>query len=324
MDRRDTVIALLALAAPGSIFAQGAARIHRVAVVFNGTADSERISLDAFQQGLRQHGYHEGNLKLELNYGEGRTERVITLVEEAIARKPEVIVMSGSGALAAIRKANSTIPFVMALVADPVALGLADSLARPGGQFTGSATLGEATLAKSLELLQETLPAVRTIGVLTDPAMQIVPTMWDAVEVAAKRLRISLERFDARTPEEVDRMLGALARRRPGALLVFPMPLFNAHRRKMIESLARDRIPQFWTTADAADLGALMSNLANFPALWRNAASFVHRILQGAKSGDLPFEQATKFEFSINLRTAKALGIKIPQSVLLRADRVIE
>ena len=325
MNRRDAAVALLALAAgPGSVFAQAAARTYRVAVVFTGSADSERSRLEWFQQALRRQGYNESNLKLELNYADGYTDRLVGLVEEAIARKPDVIVTSGSGALATFRKASSKIPIVMPQVGDPVALGLAVSLARPGGNFTGNATLGEAIMPKSLELLHETLPAVRTIGVLSDPAMPIVPTMWKAVESAAKRLPIALERFDASTPEEIDRVLGVLAKRRPGALLLFSMPLFNAHQRKLIESLNRDLIPQFWTSADDTDLGAFMTYSANARDLWRNAATFVHRILQGARPGDLPFEQATTFELVINLRTAKMLGIKIPQSVLIRADRVIE
>lgn len=212
----------------------------------------------------------------------------------------------------------------MATVGDPVALGLAASLAHPGGNITGNTILATASIPKSLELLHETLPAVRTFAVLTDPAMPATRVTWSALEGTAKKLGVGLEPFEASTPEEIDRMLGVLARRRPDAMIVFAMPLFGAHRKRMIESLARERIPQIWATEDAADLGALMSHTPTASAMWRNAASFVHRILQGAQPGDLPFEQATKFEFNINLKTAKALGIKIPQSVLLRADRVIE
>ena len=324
--RREFILCLAAsVAAPGSILAQPGARTYRVAIVFNGSVDSDRVFLEAFLQGLRQHGYRDGvGVKLELSYAEGRTERALALIQEAVAREPAVIVLQGSGAGWAAKKATSTIPIVLAQIADPVGLGLAASLARPGGNVTGNSIQPEAFVPKSLELLHEILPNVRTVGVMTDPAMQAVPQLWAAVENTAKRLQVALERFDASTPEEIDRVLGAFAARRPGALLVFPMPLFGSHRRKIIESLTRDRIPAMLTSTGTADLGALMSYLVNASDMWRNAATFVHRILQGAKPSELPFEQATRFEFSINLRTAKALGIKIPQSVLVRADRVIE
>jgi len=325
-SRRQIILGFAAsLAAPGSVFAQGATRTYRIAVVFNGSADSDRVYLEPFTEGLLRHGYKVGgNLILEVSHAEGRTDRSLALIEEAVARKPDVIVTHGSATGMAAKKATATIPIVMATVGDPVAIGLIASLARPGGNITGNTNLDASFLSKSLEILHETFPAVRSFGVLTDPAMPAVRSLWPALEDAAKQLRVGLQRFDASTPEEIDRLLVDLARKRPGALLVFPMPLFGAHRKRMIESLAKNRINQFWSLPDAADLGALMSNVANIPVLWRNAANFVHRILQGAKPADLPFEQATRFEFVINMKAAKTLGIRIPQPVLLRADRVIE
>ena len=312
-------------AAPRSVFAQAAARVYRIAVVFNGSVDSDRVSLDALKQGLRQHGYIEGrNLELEVTYADGRTDRAVNLIREAVARKPDVLVTHGSATAAAAKKATSTLPVVMALIGDPVALGFAARLARPGGNFTGNTILDALFLPKSLEILHETFPAVRTFGILTDPAMPAIRIAWPALETAARNLKVELDRFNASTPGEIDDVLADLARKRPAALLVVAMPLFTAHRKRMIESLSKARIPQVWSTTDATDLGALMSHAPTVADMWRNAANFVHRILQGAKPGDLPFEQATKFEFSINLKAAKALGIKIPQSVLLRADRVIE
>jgi putative ABC transport system substrate-binding protein len=313
------------LATPGSVFAQGAARTYRVAVVFNGSAVSDRIYLEPLMEGLLRHGYKVGgNLILEVSHADGRTDRSIALIQEAVARKPDVIVTHGSAPGMAAKKATATIPIVMANVGDPVAIGLIASLARPGGNITGNTNLDASFLTKSLEILHETFPAVRSFAVLMDPAMPVFQPLWSALQITAKQLRVGLQRFDASTPEEIDRFLADLPRKRPGALLVPSMPLFGAHRKRMIESLAKSRIIQFWSFPDAADLGALMSNVANITVLWRNAANFVHRILQGAKPSELPFEQATQFEFSINLKTAKALGIKIPQSVLTRADRVIE
>jgi len=326
MNRRNALLAFAALGvAPNSVVAQASARMRRIAIVFTGSVDSDRIYLEAFLQGLRQHGYQDGGaVKLDLSYAEGRTERVLALIQEAVDRKPDVIVLTGSAAAGAAKKATSTIPIVMAQVGDPVTLGLVASLARPGGNITGNAIQGEAFVPKSLELIHETLRAVRTVAVLVDPAMPAATHLWTALEGTAKRLKVTLQRVDASTPEQLDRALDALGKQRPGAVLVFPMPFFGAHRRKIVESLTRNRIPAIMGSPEAADLGALMSYLADTLDLWRKAATYVHRILQGAKPGELPFEQARRFEFVINMKTAKALGIKIPQSVLLRADRVIE
>ena len=216
MRRWETLIALLALGAvPGTVFAQASARLYRVAVVFNGSADADRVSLDALKQGLRQHGYTEGgNIKLEVSYAEGRTDRAVALVQEAVARKPDVIVTHGSATATAAKKATSTLPIVMAQIGDPVALGFAASLARPAGNFTGNTILDALFLPKSLEILHETFPAVRTFGVLTDPAMPAIQVAWPALETAAKNLKISLERFNASTPEETDRVLADLSRKR--------------------------------------------------------------------------------------------------------------
>ena len=190
MNRRETLLALAALGtAPNSVLAQSGARTYRVAVVFTGSADSERSGLEAFQRGLLQHGYKEGgNLRLELSYAEGRTDRAAALIQEAVARKPDVLVTSGSANAAAAKKATSTIPIVMTSVGDPVELGLAASLARPGGNITGNTALAAAFIPKSLELLHETLPAVRTFGVLTDaPALRGAVLYGCAVLVAAQR-----------------------------------------------------------------------------------------------------------------------------------------
>jgi putative ABC transport system substrate-binding protein len=325
-SRRKLIFCFAAsLAAPGSILAQAGARTHRVAIVFTGSADSDRIHLEAFSQGLRQHGYQEGgSVKLEVRYADGRSERATALIREAIARSPDVIIVEGSAASWAAKQASSTIPIVMARVGDPVELGLVESLARPGGNITGNSIMSSAFVPKALELLHESLPDIRTVGVLADPAMPMTPLIWTPLAGRAKQLGVALERYDTNDPVELDRVLGAFAQRRPRAVLVFPTPLFTAQRGKIIDSLTRNRIPAMLTVADGAELGGLMSYLAHTVEMWRNAATFVHRILQGAKPNELPVEQATRFELVINLKTAKALGIKFPQSILLRADRVIE
>ncbi|MBI3374465.1 MAG: ABC transporter substrate-binding protein [Betaproteobacteria bacterium] len=325
-SRRKLVFCFAAsIAAPGSILAQAGARLRRVAIVFNGSSDSDRNHLEAFSQGLRQHGYREGDeVKLEVSYADGRAERATALTHEALARSPDVIVVEGSAASWAAKKATSTIPIVMARVGDPVELGLVESLARPGGNITGNSMMASAFVPKALELLHESLPELRSVGVLVDPSMPMTSLIWTSLASRAKQLGIALQRYDTDVPEELDRVLGGFAQRRPRAVLVFPTPLFTAQRKKIIDSLTRNRIPAMLTVADGADLGGLMSYLAHSVEMWRNAASFVHRILKGAKPNELPVEQATRFELVVNLKTAKALGIKFPRSILMRADRVIE
>ena len=325
-SRRKLIFCFAAsIAAPRLILAQTDARPRLVAVVFNGSAHSDQIHLDAFSQGLRKYGYRDGgSVKLEVRYAEGRSERVAALIDEAVARSPDVIVVEGSAASRAAKEATSTIPIVIARVGDPVELGLVESLARPGRNITGTSNMASAFVPKALEMFHEALPQIHTVGVLVDSAMPVVPLIWTALEGTAKHLGIALERYDTNGPEELDRVLVAFARRRPRGLLVFPTPLLTAKREKIVDALTRNRIPAMLTIADGADLGGLMSYLPHTAEMWRNAATFVHRILQGAKPGDLPVEQATRFELVINLKTAKALGIKIPQSILIRADRVIE
>lgn len=323
--RRFVLSAGASLVAAPRVLAQSGARTYRVATVIGSSVDLERDSLDAFTQRLHAHGYRtDENLKLDVSYADGRTDRVSALIQEAVARRPDAIVLRGSHAAAMARKATSSIPIVMVTVGDPVALALAASLARPGGNVTGNTIQDSAFVPKALELLHEALPGVRSIAVLTDPAMPATRLQWASVEGPARKLELVLERHDASTPEEIDRVFGVFARRRPAALQVFPVPLFSAQRRKLITSATRERIPAMLCLPDSAGLGALMSYFVNIDEMWRNAANFVHRILQGAKPGDLPFEQASRFDFNVNLKTAKALGITIPQAVLLRADRVFE
>lgn len=323
--RRFLVGAGALLAAPGALWAQADTRVRRVVPVFNGTPESDRNRREAFLQGLRQHGYQDGgNLKIEAIYADNKSDLLPALLREVVARKPDVIIVAGSAASLAAKKATSTIPVVMATVGDPVGLGLTDSLARPGGNITGNSIVAEAVVPKALQILHETLPNVRIFGVLVDTKNPVVSLVWTPLEAAAKRLGVALERYDARSPEELDRVLGAFAQRRPQALIVFPMPLFTNDTKKIAESLTRNRVPAILSLDNGADLGGLMSYGADRLDMWRKAATYVDKILKGAKPADLPVEQPTKFELVINLKTAKALGIKFPQSILVRAARVIE
>jgi putative ABC transport system substrate-binding protein len=313
------------LAAPSMLWAQANANLRRVVPVFSGSPETEKGRLDAFLQQLRQHGYQDGvNLKIEVTYSDNQSDRVLEQLREIVARRPDVIIVTGSAASLAAKKATSSIPIVLATIGDPVGLGLVESLARPGGNITGNAIMAESFVPKALEFLHETLPKARTFGALVDTNMPMVPLIWAPLEITAKRFGIVLNRYDARNPEELDRVLGAFAQRRPQGLIVFPMPLFTNYSARIAESLTRNGVPTILTQDNGADLGALMSYGVDRLDLWRKAATYVHRILQGTKPADLPIEQPTRFELVVNMKTAKALGIKIPQSILVRANRVIE
>lgn len=294
-------------------------------VVYNGSPDSSRSFRDALAEGLASHGYRDGeNLKVEAVYVQFQWDRISEILQKVIAGKPDIIVVSGSPGSLAAKKATSTIPIVMASVGDPLGLGLVTSLARPGGNVTGIGISAEAVVPKALELLREMLPGIRSFGVLSDPRMPMASLVWKPLEATANRLSIALERYDASSPEELERVLGGFSRGKPQALLVNPFPLFSAHASKIVETLSSKRIPAMLTIDRAADLGALTAFWSDLAGGWRKTATYIHRILQGAKPGDLAIELPTKYDLVINLKTAKALGIVIPQSVLLRTDRVIQ
>jgi len=327
VTRRRFVLALgtISLLARVASVAQSDVRQRRVGVVFNGSPHSDQAFREAFSQGLRQRDLQEPrDFRIDAVYAEGKSDRFSELIQELIARRPDVIVVGGSAASRAAKQATSTVPIVIWAVGDPVALGLVESFARPGGNVTGNAMMADAFVPKALEILHETVPAVRTVGVLVDTNMPMAPLILAPLEDTAKRLGVVLERYDARSPEELDRVLGTFPAKHPPALMVLPFPLFGSYPQKIVDSLARNRIPAILMIERGANLGGLMGYGVDRVELWRNAAKYVHRILQGAKPADLPVEQPTKFELVVNVKTANAMAVKVPQSILLRADRVIQ
>jgi putative ABC transport system substrate-binding protein len=333
MDRRDTVLALLALgAAPLAAEAQQAGKVPRIGYLSTNLAASPHLR-DAFLQGLRDLGYVEGrNVVIEYRDAEGKLERLPALAAELVALKVDVILAEGGTLEARVAKqATRTIPIVFAAAGDPVGSGLVTSLARPGGNVTGLSTLGPELVGKRLELLKQALPGVDRVAVLWRPGALGERTdkdMLTGADVAARALGVRLQFVEARGgPEDFDRFDRAfsdMTRAHAGALTVLPANMFLREHRRLVDLAAKNRLPAVYTSREFVDAGGLMSYGASQPDLFRRAATYVDKILKGAKPGDLPVEQPTKFELVINLKTAKALGLTIPQSVLAHADEVIQ
>jgi len=281
----------------------------------------------AFYEELRQRGYVEGqNLVVERRNAAGQPDRLPALARELVALRPDLIVASSPQPNRAVKDATSTIPIVMFAVADPVRAGLAASLARPGGNLTGVATLVPGGfVAKQLELLHEAVPKATRIAVLVNPTNEIhrivIP---QEVPEAARQLGVQIHIVEARTTDEIEPAINAAVGERAEALLINGDPVFNSSPERLPQLVARTGLPAIYLLRSQALAGGLMSYGPNFVELARRAASYVDRILKGAKPGDLAIEQPTKFELVINLKTAKALGLTIPQPLLLRADEVIQ
>jgi putative ABC transport system substrate-binding protein len=328
MNRRETIIALAALGAvPRAAGAQQAAKVHRIGLLAGTLAVGAR-TVEAFRQGLRDLGYVEGrNLVIEYRDAEGKIERLPALAAELVALKVDVIVAPSTPAVLAARQATGTVPIVFIGAADAVTSKLVTSLARPGGNVTGLSNVASELVGKRLEQLKQTVPGVSRVAVLWQPRELDERAEKDylkAAEVAARTLGVRLQFVAARGPEDFDRAFSEMTTARAGALTVLPFSMFRNERRRLLDLAAKNRLPAMYPEREYVDAGGLMAYGANLADLFRRAATYVDKILKGAKPGDLPVEQPTKFELVINLKTANALGITIPQSVLLRADRVIE
>jgi ABC-type uncharacterized transport system substrate-binding protein len=320
---------LLALfAAPLAAGAQPQGTVYRIGWLVNTPPAKDTVSerfFGVFVQGLREAGWVEGkNMIIEGRYSDGRMERFPDLAAELVRLNVDVIVASGVPATRAAKQATTTIPIVAMGVSDPVGLGLVASLARPGGNITGSATLFPELAAKRLALLKETVPKISRVAVLKNAANPGNLRILKEVQVAGRALGVTVHAIDVRGPDDLERGLGAMIKDNPQGLLVLDDPLFVPHRTSIVEFAAKHRLPAMYPFTEYADAGGLMAYSVNTFDLARRAATSVDKILRGAKPSDLPIEQPTTFELAINLRTAKALRLTIPQAVLLRADRVIQ
>ena len=317
------LLAIFFLATISVVHAQQPIKAPRLGVLSGGS--SGHPLLDAFRLGLRELGYTENrNIVVEYRYAEGKIDRLSELAAELVRLRVEVIFagVPGTAAAVATKNATKTIPIVFTNVADPIASGLVASLARPGGNITGLGGLGPELYGKRLELLKETLSKVLRLAVFRNSATPSVSLR--ELEVAAKSLGVQLQLLDVQTPDNFDKAFAAIAKERADALVVQMSPLFFAHRIRIAELAAKNRVPTIYADQQYVEAGGLMSYGANIPDLYRRAAVYVDKILKGAKAGDLPVEQPTKFELVINLKTAKQIGLTIPPAVLYRADKVIK
>src|SRR6266487_3470503 len=313
------------LAAPLAVEAQQPGRVPRIGFL-SVTSPSDRPPLlDAFRQGLSELGWVEGqNIVIDYRYAEGRVDRLPDLAAELVRLKVDLIVSGGTQGVTAAKNATETIPIVMIAVRDSVGTGLIASLARPGGNVTGvSGSAGLEIVAKQLELLKETVPKIRRVAILSNPANAYHQLAIREVNVAARSLGVQLQLLEARGPNEFDGAFAAMAKERVGALLVLSDAIFGSHRTRLADLAARSRLPAAYGVRDDVEAGGLMSYGPSILDSYRQAATYVDKILKGAKPADLPVEQPMKFELVLNLKTAEALGLTIPPLILFQADEVI-
>ena len=326
--RRQWLIALgaSAVAAPWpSLAQQRPVNVHRVGFLGATSIAAYKSRVDAVRAGLRDLGYVEGkNLVIEFRWADGMYDRLPNLAAELVRLKVDVIVTGGTPGTRAAKQATTTIPIVMAVSGDAVATGLIASLARPGGNITGTTYFDPELAAKRLELLKEAVPRATRVGVLTNPDNpQTMGTTLQSLRLAAESLKLKLSIFEARSPNEFEHTFSAMVESRVDAVAVVDDGMFIANQRAIADIAANKRLP-LTGAKELAETGGLIGYGVDFVQTYYRAAYFVDKILKGTKPGDLPVEQSAKFELVINLKTAKALGLTIPQSLLQRADKVVQ
>jgi putative ABC transport system substrate-binding protein len=319
------IVVALSLLAPFVLEAQPATKVWRIGYLGPVSSSAGSRLLESFRQGLRERGYVEGqNILIEYRWADGRPDRFPALAAELSQLGVDVIVTYNNPAVAALQQATRTIPIVVANMGDPVGSGFVTSLARPGGNITGYSGLSEELSRKWVELLREAIPKISRVAVLTVSKTPAADTQWREIQEAAKALQVIPQRYEVAGPDEIERTFVSIIKGRAQGLIVLPHAVTNARRTQIVKLAAEHRLPGMYPDSQYVEAGGLISYAANFADLHRRAASVVDKILKGAKPADLPVEQPTKFELVINLKTAKALGLTIPQSVLLRADQVIQ
>jgi ABC-type uncharacterized transport system substrate-binding protein len=334
MDRRRFLLTSVAgaLAIPLAAGAQQGGKVRRIGLLMTATFSSghpERELSEAFRQGLRALGYVEGqNIVIDYRSAEGRAERLQDLFAELARLKIDLVLASGgTPAARAAKQANVTIPVIVPAMGDPVGDGVAISLAHPGGNITGSTFLGPALVPKRIELIKEAIPGVSRVAALWHPGAYGDRTMTEMLketEAAAQKMGMQLQLLDAPSANDFDRAFSAMTREHTRALVVLPSPMFYGEHKRIVDLALKNRLPAIFAFRQAAEIGSLMSYGADLSDLFRRGAIQADRILKGAKAADLPVEQPTKFELVINLKTAKALGLTLPPSLVARADQVIE
>jgi len=326
MNRRLVIAGIAGLISTVPLADGGQKPKRRLAMLSPGSLTTPRGAalFDAFWDGMRSCGYSPDDFELETRWADFRPERLSALATELVRLTPEVIVAAGPAAVAAARKATPIIPIVMLDVADPVGAGFVASLVRPGGSVTGLANLAQETAGKRLELLKAATPAAARIAVLFNPGNPGNLLQLHAAEDASKALSIDVIAIEARTVDEIEPAFAAIGRERADALFVAGDPVFNGVPDEIVSLAARRKLPSIYQDRNAVLAGGLISYGIDQRALFRQAASYVDKLLKGEKPGELPVQQPTKFELVINLKTANTLGLTIPQALLARADEIIE
>jgi putative ABC transport system substrate-binding protein len=329
MRSRALIIAVLLLAvavAGPPADAQQAPRTAKIGILSATTPAALAPGIEAFRQALRELGYVEGKtFALEVRYGEGKLERLPELARELVRLKMDVVVTPADLSVAAVKRETQTIPIVMAFSSDPVGAGFVASLARPGGNVTGLSNISPELSGKRLELLRETVPGLSRVALLWNPDVRGAVLDYKETASAARTLRLEVNSIEVTQAEDLDRAFAAVINQRAQALVLPGVnPVGFANRGKIVSFAQRNRLPSMYPTREYVDSGGLMSYGPSLPDQFRRAAIYVDKILKGAKPADLPVEQPTKFELVINLKTAKALGLTMPPSLLRRADQVIQ
>jgi putative ABC transport system substrate-binding protein len=317
------LLALVLLAAPLAAEAQGAAKALRVGWLHPQSLPDQWV--EGFRQGVREHGYVEDrDFVIERRWGDGKFDRLPAMAADLVRLNVDVVIAGNSAALRALQQATRTIPVVMVGVNDPVALGFVASLARPGGNFTGLSGLGPPLSGKRLELLREVAPGLTRITAFSNPKNPSLALVMGETRAAATSLGLDVHVAEVLTSGDLERVFADIVKRRSGALVLPPETVIHTQAHRVAQFAITQRLPSISAWRDFADAGGLMAYGVSIKDLFRRSVGYIHKIHRGVSPADLPVEDPTKFELIVNLKTAKALGLTIPQSVLLRADEVIE
>ena len=302
---------------------QPARKVPRIGILFIG--DRNQPHLEAFKQGLRERGYIEGkNIAIEYRYAEGKIDRLPLLAAELVKLKVDVIVTTAEMGARAARQATKTTPIVLTTGADLVKSGLAESLAKPGGNVTGLSVIEEDLSGKRLDILKEAFPKMNRVAYLWNPSAVLANPSFDQAKAIAQAVALQLRSYEVYTLAEIEKAFADMSKARPDALFTTLSPLMTLNSKRIVELALEQRLPGMYPTNQFAEECGLMTYGPRIGDMYRRAATYVDKVLKGAKAGDLPVEQPTKFEFVINLKTAKQIGVTIPPNVLARADKVIK
>jgi len=317
------VLLLSSIAVPLAVDGQQPEKLYRIGMLERTSAGINAANVEGFRQGLRELGHLEGKgFVLEYRSADGRDERFPALADELVRLKVDLIITRGTPAALAAKRATATIPVVITGVGDPVGQGIVASLARPGANITGLSAAVTEIFPKRVQLLRELVPRAARIAALFNMSNPALPLQWKEVEMAARSLGMQAQLLDVRTPEDLEPAFDAAVRQRADAMVVGLDTLTQANQQIIVDLAAKRRLPAIYASTEFA--GGLVVYGVNYPEMYRRAASFAHKIFQGARPADLPVEEPTKFELVINMKTASAIGLTVPPALLLRADRVIQ